>query len=178
MHLRGKAALQFGTAGHTMREGSRRFPFWRALTAIVLGVMLARWTWILFAPHAISVMPAAAQDVSPAAEDLFGATAASGENRQSVLLPNVRLTGIFAGSPGFAILELDGNKQLGVVLGGEVARGVRLGEIAPDHVMLESGGAQQRVELEQAGTAKPAEPVPGMSALQQQRMLRGVRIGR
>ena len=128
---------------------------WRGLSALILGVLLAKWWWILFSPHA--TYTAAMPERASAAEAglLFGVTAANDMTAQGVALPNVRLLGIFAasaGKKGFAILKLDDKRQTGVAEGEEVASGTRLLAVHDDHVLLERAGVQQRVNLETKGT--------------------------
>lgn len=131
---------------------------WPILGALTLGALLAKWAWVLFAPHTISV--AASPEYGATAESgrLFGVApspaAATPVPRLtgSSILPNVRLTGVFAattGRSGFAVLKLEGNRQIGVAAGQDVQPGVRLLEIHPDYVLLGQNGVQQRVILEE-----------------------------
>lgn len=124
---------------------------WRGASALILGVLLAKWWWVLFAPHA--TFTAALPERASAAEagQLFGISAAKNVAAQGVALPNVQLLGIFAasaGKKGFAILKLDNKRQTGVAEGEEVATGTRLVAVHDDHVLLERAGVQQRVNLE------------------------------
>ncbi len=162
------AVLRGGVSSNRIRGAFARVPFsWGALAAIVLGVVVAKWAWVLLGPREAAVAAPAGHDATAEAEGLFG-VAASGDGVQSVAIPNAKLVGVFTGRHGFAILELDGNKQVGVALGAEVVRGVKLSEIGADHVVLEGGGGRQRVDLEKkaaaaAGTAA-APPAPGGGA--------------
>ncbi len=134
---------------------------WKGLTAVVLGVLLAKWVWTLAAQPMVAVAAVDDRTASADADKLFGVAAPAGA--QPLALPKVRLAGVYAGSRGFAILELEGKKQVGVPLGGEVVRGVTLREVAADHVVIESGGARQRIDLYMAGgpaAAAPAASVP------------------
>lgn len=139
---------------------SRLSLLWPGLGALVLGVLLAKWSWALLAPQAtvIAVVPEHVATVE--AGRLFGAAASGASPADGVALPNVRLTGVFAariGQPGFAVLKLD-DKQVGVAVGESVAPGTRLLEVHSDHVLLERTGVQQRVNLEEkAAGAMPAE---------------------
>lgn len=122
--------------------------FWNAFGAIVLAVLLARWTWIWFAPYTPSVLPVA-ERASPAdAERLFGVNASITD--QTMPLANVGLIGVFAGRKGFAIFELDGKRQLGVPIGAEISPGMKLLEAAGDHVIVGWSGTRQRVDLKGA----------------------------
>jgi hypothetical protein len=158
MRLRGGSfkALGGGAAG----IASRLPLFWYGAGALALGVLLARWSWILFAPHATTTIPAPERKPATEAGRLFGVAVADAAPVQGVTLPNVALVGVFATDskrPGFAVLQMDG-KQVGVVAGGVVAPGTKLQEIHSDHVLLERGGVQQRVNLE--GKAATTAPLP------------------
>ncbi len=159
---------RFGMARHTLRAllVRRQFSdhralhfgpgFWQGLGAIVLGAMLANWVWVLFAPPVAAAVGIMDHGTPGEADALFGVVASGANTPGAGVLPGVRLAGVYTGTPGFAILELDGNKQVGVTLGAEVVRGVTLVEIAADHVMLEGGGARQRVDLSaRSGTLAP-----------------------
>lgn len=140
-----------GTVGARVLAVFSRLPLsWSGLGALVVGALLARWTWILFAPHTLAVLPPKPEVTGAAAESLFGAVAASGVAAATggSTIPGVKLIGVFAGKHGFAVLRLDEKRQLGVALGEEVAPGTKLVEVAADHVLLEHNGLRQRVNLE------------------------------
>lgn len=136
----------------TLTRLSFYWPFsWRGVSALVLGVLLAKWFWILFAPHAIftAAMPERAAGLE--AGRLFGVTLTNDAATQGVALPNVLLLGVFAasaGKAGFAVLKLDDKRQVGVAEGEEVAAGTKLLAVHADYVLLEHAGVQQKVNLE------------------------------
>jgi hypothetical protein len=128
---------------------------WQILAVVVIGAMLAHWTWALFAPRGDSVMPAIEPDAAIQAEHLFGiavAPVASNVPLQAAL-PNVKLLGVFSGKPGFAILELDGKSQKWLATGSEIVPGAKLVEVATDHVVIARGAVRQEVLLEGRATA-------------------------
>ena len=140
-----------------------RLPFsWRGISAIVLGILLANWFWILFAPHATFTAVSPELTANPEAGRLFG-TVTSGEvATQGVALPNVQLLGVYTASAtrsGFAILKLDGTRQKGVGEGEDVVAGTKLAAVYADYVLLESAGVQQRVNLENKYAASPNKGV-------------------
>lgn len=120
---------------------------WRVLAVLVIGALLAKWTWVVFAPRSASVLPAMQPASGFQTERLFGVAAVSPVTVQPAL-PNVRLVGVFAGVPGFAILELDGNRQVGLATGREIVAGAKLVAVAIDHVVIERGGVRQQIQLE------------------------------
>lgn len=145
--------------------GSKRiFIMWRVLALLVMATMLAHWTWVLFAPRSGSVLPAAEIASNFEAERLFGSVAAPGVPVQASL-PGVRLVGVFSGNPGFAVLELDGKRQLGLATGGEIVAGTRLVEVDKDLVVIEHGGIRQQIRLEsKAAAVNPGQPVSAARA--------------
>lgn len=119
---------------------------WRVLAVLVIGALLAHWTWVVFAPRSAQVLPAVLPASGFQAERLFGSTAVSSVAVQAAL-PNVRLVGVFAGVPGFAIMELDGKRQVGLATGHEIVAGAKLVEVAIDHVVIERNGVRQQIRL-------------------------------
>jgi len=136
-----------------------RSTIWRVLAVLVIVPVLAHWTWVLFAPQSGSVLPAGLPASDFQTERLFGIAATSAMTVQAVM-PNVRLIGVFAGVPGFAVLELDGKRQLGLATGREIVAGVKLLEVAIDHVVIEHDGVRQQIPLADR-TSGSSAVVPG-----------------
>lgn len=160
-----------GGVGQTAGAGvqavfSRLNILWQVLGVLVVGILLAKWTWIIFAPQTLSVLPKQS-GYSGAVVPLFGMVAASAVEITPTVatLPDVILVGVFTGKQGFAVLKLDENKQQGVALGGEVSAGTKLVEVTADYVMLERNGVKHRVNLENkyAGS-KGIQAVSGTAA--------------
>ncbi|TAJ77818.1 MAG: hypothetical protein EPO42_09145 [Gallionellaceae bacterium] len=146
----GKIGVQVEMVGAGASAVFSRLPFsGHAFGAVVIGALLAKWTWILFAPHTLEVLPPKPEIVAEASAALFG-VAASGAAATTVgaVVSNVRLLGVFSGKQGFAVFKLDEKSQHGVALGEEVSPGNKLVEVADDHVLIEHNGARQRVNLE------------------------------
>lgn len=155
----------------TLSRLSVYWPFsWRSVSALVLGVLLAKWFWILFAPQATFTAAVPVRTAGIEAGQLFGVAVSTEAPSEGVALPNVQLLGVFsasAGKKGFAVLKLADNRQVGVAVGEEVAPGTKLVDVQPDHVLLERAGVQQRVNLENkyAGSAnKAGSPAYGAAA--------------
>lgn len=158
-----------GSGAEAVTAMLSRLPFsWRGISAVVLGVMLANWFWIIFAPHATFTSVSPEQTANPEAGRLFGTVATEEVSTQGVALPNVQLLGVFTASakrPGFAILKLDDKRQKGVAEGEEVAAGTKLAAVYADYVLLERAGVQQRVNLENKYAASPNKGVvPALGA--------------
>lgn len=158
MHLQfrprlGKSSIAAIAFPDTAVSRVRQYISWPALGAALLGAMLARWTWLLFAP-AGAAMPPPVWEASEHSGHLFG-TARESTAPAALASSNIRLIGVFSHqSKGFAVMEIDG-KQVGVALGHEVRPGVRLAETHHDYVVLEQGGVRSRVDL--AGVVSPAD---------------------
>ena len=149
-----------GTIGESVVASLSRLPFtWRGLGALILGVLLAKWFWILFAPHATFTAAMPERSAGVEAGSLFGVVAEAGKTEQGVALSNVQLLGVFAasaGKKGFAVLKID-NRQTGVAEGEEISAGTRLVAVYADYVLLERGGVQQRVNLESKNAGIPSK---------------------
>ncbi len=136
----GLAILRDGLRVHFSAESG-----WKIAAIVLLGGLLARWVWVFFAPPSEVVIPAHQVASATSAENLFGLAATS--SVAVAALPNIRLVGVFAGKPGFAIFELDGKRQVSATLGDEIAGSGKLTSVASDSVVIERGGVQQRVSL-------------------------------
>ncbi|MDD4928341.1 MAG: type II secretion system protein N [Gallionella sp.] len=133
--------------GSAVGASARGIFMWRVVAVLVTGALLAHWTWVLLAPVSVHVLSAAQHESDIPAEHLFGVAAPS-ESRHEAALPNVRLVGVFAGTPGFAIFELDGKRQVGLVTGRELVAGAKLVEVAKDHVVIERRGVREQIQIE------------------------------
>jgi general secretion pathway protein C len=114
---------------------------------ILLGVVLAYWTWTVFAPRTEPRMWPAAEPAArvASAQGLFGGsprgrTAAASAGSAIKLLGVVAATG---GRPGYAVVQLEARSSLAVREGGDIAPGIRLVEVHPDRVVLDRNGARE-----------------------------------
>lgn len=156
MSIRKMNLASIGTGAEAILTSLSRlslyWPFsWRSVSALILGVFLAKWFWILFAPQANFTAAMPEHSAGLEAGKLFGVVQSAGSSTQGVALLNVQLIGVFAPNvdkPGFAILKLDDKRQVGVAENEEVAAGTKLVEVHNAYVLLERGGIQQRVNLE------------------------------
>ena len=126
---------------------------------ILLGAVLAYWTWGWFAPRPVARAPAAAEPGGriAAANGLFGTL----QRDQNVAVPTgiaIKLLGVMAGPggrSGYAVVQLDAKNSLAVREGKEVAPGIRLAEVHPDHIILERNGTRETLAWPKKST--PAE---------------------
>lgn len=130
---------------------------WRSFSALVLGILLAKWFWVFFAPQVTFTAVAADPSLGREEGRIFGVTQTAGTVNQGGALPNVQLVGVFTaslGKRGFAIMKIDAKRQVGVAEGEEAIPGTKLVEVHADHVTLESGGMKYRVDM----VNKPVAP--------------------
>ena len=114
---------------------------------LLLGLVLAYWTWVWFAPVPESRAPAVADTVGrvTSASGLFG-SAQRGQNDAAPTGVAIRLLGVVAataGKRGYAVVELETREILAVREGDDVIPGIRLAEVHADHVILERNGTRE-----------------------------------
>lgn len=125
----------------------------------LLGLVLAYWTWVWFAPRAEprSAGAAAPSASAASASALFGNV----QRMQVAAAPTgiaIRLLGVVAASEGrrgYAVVQLDAKEILAVHEDEDVAPGVRLAEVHPDHVILVRGGARETLSWPQRRATAP-----------------------
>ena len=116
---------------------------------VLLGAVLAYWSWAWLAPAAAPRAPAAVEvEGRPSsAGGLFGSVK-HGPGAAAAASNAVRLMGIVAasgGRPGHAVLRLDAKKTVAVLQGEDVEPGLRLAEVHTDHIVLERNGARETI---------------------------------
>lgn len=130
---------------------------------LLLGSVLAYWTWTWFGPRAELRVEASAEtgDRMGSASGLFGPA----QRSQAVETPTglaIELVGVMAathGAPGYALVRLDAKQGLAVRAGEDIAPGIRLQEVFPDHVILERNGTRETLALPEQGKSAPP-PTP------------------
>ena len=128
---------------------------------MLLGVVLAYWTWAWLAPRPEPrAQPAAVPDGGiAAAQGLFGSL----QRDQKIAAPTgmaIKLLGVVAatrGRRGYAVMQFDAREILAVREGENAAPGIRLAEVHPDHVILVRNGARESLAWPQKNAT--AEPV-------------------
>ncbi|MEO8158216.1 MAG: type II secretion system protein N [Betaproteobacteria bacterium] len=113
---------------------------------IVLGFVAAYWTWVWIAPSPQPRAQAVAESgAGTSAGGLFG-NVQRDRNSAAPTGIAIRLLGIVAaaaGRQGYAVVELEPRQILAVLEGEDVAPGIRLAEVATDHIILERGGTRE-----------------------------------
>jgi general secretion pathway protein C len=139
------------------------------LTALVLlGLVLAYWTWVWLAPRPEPRAQAAVQtggralEPTQAASGLFG-SAQRDRNGAAPTGIAIRLLGVVAATgrqPGYAVVQLEARQILAVREGEEIAPGIRLGEVHPDHVILVRNGVRESLAWPQKNAAAESAVPP------------------
>ncbi len=129
---------------------------------VILGSIAAYWTWAWFAPRPEVRAPVAADPgAGMSAAGLFGIAEGTGGAAAPTGLA-IELLGVVAasgGRPGYAVVRLDAKEILAVRAGDELAPGIRIEQVFPDHVTLERGGTLETLAWpEKQTTAKPITP--------------------
>lgn len=131
----------------------------------LLGAVLAYWTWVWFAPRAVPRLETSAvQSGSVAAA---GAIFGSVPRAQAAAAPTgiaIKLLGVVAasgGRRGYAVVQLEAKQILAVHEGEDIAPGIRLAEVHPDHVILERNGLRETL----AWPVRPSIAAPAARAV-------------
>lgn len=147
---------------------------------VLLGFVLAYWTWTWLAPRAEPRLeiPADLAGRVASANALFGTVQRAGKLAAPTGIA-IKLLGVMAAPPGkpgarpgYAVLQLDGKQSLAVREGEDISPGIRLAEVHPDHVILERNGTRETLAWPEKNTATaPATPplnkfeVPSVSSV-------------
>ena len=114
---------------------------------LLLGVVLAYWTWVWVAPRS----DPRAQPLAEATGGIASAISLFGNVQQgrNIAAPTgiaINLLGVVAASGdrrGYAVVQLEGKQVLAVHEREDIAPGIRLAEVHADHVILERNGARE-----------------------------------
>lgn len=126
---------------------------------VLLGVVLAYWTWVWFAPRPEPRAQPLADPVGRVASAnlLFGAV----QRNQNIAAPTgiaIKLLGVVAASGrrrGYAVVQLEARQILAVHEGEDIAPGIRLAEVHADHVILERNGTRETLTWPEKKTVVP-----------------------
>ena len=133
------------------------------LALALLSLVLAHWTWAWLAPRPEPRAPAAPQTGGRAetAYGLFGGAPLLSKGAATTGIA-IRLLGIVAatgGGDGYALVQLDTNQIRAVREGENIAPGIRLAEVRPDHVILDRGGIPETLALPAKSSALESKPL-------------------
>lgn len=119
------------------------------VAAMVLLVMVATyWTWEWLSPRQEPRAPGveiASDHAVTTDSKLFGDLALD----RKIALPTgieIKLLGVVSATPGrsgYALIQLDPKKILAIREGEDIAPGIRLAEVAADHLTIERRGARE-----------------------------------
>jgi general secretion pathway protein C len=150
-----------------------------AATLLALALLcwvLARWTWVLFAPAVPVVVPPPPPpiDLQAALDEILRAKLFSGQPAATLPAPTARhdiqLAGVLATAPqgrGWAVLQLEGKAHQVASSGSEIMPGVMLDQVLADHVVVDRQGSRERIDLaRRAAVAPVAAPVFGLNVQQ------------
>ena len=121
----------------------------------VLGLVAAYWTWAWLAPGPEPRAQAAAQTGGrvEAAYGLFGSAQRDGAVPTGIAIKLLGIVAAAGGRRGYAVVRLEPRQILAVPEGEDVAPGLRLAEVAADHVVLERGGTRETLAWPQKDTS-------------------------
>ena len=123
---------------------------------LMLSTVAAYWTWNWLAPRPVlRALIVADTGGAPSSGVLFGNLRRDGNGSVSGASA-VRLLGIVAaagGGRGYAVLQLEPRQILAVREGEDVAPGIRLAQVASNHVILERGGSVETLAWPEKGAA-------------------------
>ena len=130
---------------------------------MLLGVVLAYWTWTWLGPRPEPRVETSAEPTGgmAAASALFGRVQ-RGEGADAPPGSAIRLLGVVAaagGRPGYAVMRLDAKQSLAVRSGEDLAPGIRLEKVFPDHVILRRNGVSETLAWPERGkSTSPLAP--------------------
>lgn len=174
------AGLKSHFSGARARPSSRLGAWIEAVLLLALAIQLARLIWTILTPtgaygdwhgrEPVVTSPAARLALFSAFDPFYRAAApgASGNTVQQVTSLPLQLFGIRvneATGQGSAIIADQAGLQRSYAVGEEIAPGVRLKAVTYDHVVIDRGGAQETLYIDQSGDAPVAAPAsPGQPA--------------
>lgn len=121
----------------------------------LLGLVLAYWTWAWLAPRPEPRAPAAvpAGGRVEVAYGLFGGAQRGVAPTTGIAIKLLGVVAATAGRRGYAVMRLEPREILAVREGEDVAPGIRLAEVHPDHVILVRNGARESLVWPQKGAS-------------------------
>jgi len=138
-------------------KGDAVFFVLESALVVALAATAAYWTWQLLAPKAIGASAHVISTARPsggASRSLFGATTREAPAGSASKLRLVGVASRVQGAGGRAVFVLDNGKSKAARSGESVVPGTVLREVHPDHVLLERGGAMERLTLERRNGAR------------------------
>lgn len=121
-----------------------------AAALALLALVTAYWTWVWFAPDPEPRAPSAtlADFGSTSAKRLFGNLdrEQNGMASTGIAISLLGIVAASAGHSGYAVMRLEPKGILAVHEGDDISPGIRLAEVAIDHVILERNGTREMLK--------------------------------
>jgi general secretion pathway protein C len=136
-----------------------------AMLALVCAIA-AYWVMKIATPPPTAAPPPVAAPVPREADPVLAARMFGLVQAAPTVASNVQVLGVFsAGRDSSAVLAVDGKPARVVLLGQPVSGTMKLAEVRPDGVTLDSGGARQELRLPPRAPVASggAPPVPGFT---------------
>lgn len=131
---------------------------------VILAAQLAVWTWVFARPRPPAPPPSEARpallDITPILQSAMFGHARQFAGVASNL--SLQLLGVYAGSPGYALVQVNGKPQA-LRVGDTLAPDVTLAAVDSDHVTLRRHGDLQRLGFPIQGHADASAAMPATS---------------
>ena len=129
------------------------------VSLLLFGFMMAHWTWIWFAPRSELAAPPLLQTTGRIndAYHLFGSSDGASFAEQASTTSAIRLLGIVAashGHDGYAVVQVQAGDIVALREGETMAPGIRLAEVARDHLILERSGTRENLSWPEKNIVK------------------------
>ncbi len=116
---------------------------------VLLGAVLAYWTWAWLAPRPAA--RARMADDAPlrvdAAYTLFGGARRNAAAPAALAIKVLGVVAASGGNTGYAIVQLESNKILAAREGSDIAPGIRLAQVEAGQIVLERNGTRETLAL-------------------------------
>ena len=138
--------------------------FLRLAALVLLGLVLAYWSWIWLGPRPEPRVETTAEPTGrmASANELFGRVERGADAPTGSAIKLLGVVAAAGGKPGYAVVRLDAKQVVAVRAGEEVAPGIRLEKVFPDHVILQRNAVRETLAWpERSKSALPLAPGTG-----------------
>ena len=138
--------------------------FLRLAALVLLGLVLAYWSWTWLGPRPEPRVETTAEPTGrmASANELFGRVERGADAPTGSAIKLLGVVAAAGGKPGYAVVRLDAKQVVAVRAGEEVAPGIRLEKVFPDHVILQRNAVRETLAWpERSKSALPLAPGTG-----------------